>query len=39
LLLGQLIAVANESFSKEIGVLPESAIEEIERRIKIILSL
>ena len=39
LLLGQLIAVANESFSKEIGALPESAIEEIERRIKIILSL
>jgi mRNA-degrading endonuclease toxin of MazEF toxin-antitoxin module len=39
LLLGQLIAVANESFSKELGALPESAIEEIERRIKTILSL
>ena len=38
LLLGQLIAVSNESFSKEIGALPENAIEEIERRIKIILS-
>ena len=39
LLLGQLIAVANESFGKEIGTLPESAFEEIERRIKIILDL
>jgi len=39
LLLGQLIAVSNESFSKEIGVLPEKTIEEIERRIKIILDL
>jgi mRNA interferase MazF len=39
LLLGQLIAVANESFVKEIGSLPGSTIEEIERRIRIILDL
>lgn len=39
LLLGQLIAVANESFTKEIGSLPGSAIEEIERRVRIILDL
>jgi mRNA interferase MazF len=39
LLLGQLIAVANESFRKEIGNLPLSAFEEIERRIRIILGL
>ena len=39
LLLGQLIAVANESFCKEIGSLPESTIEEVERRVRTILSL
>jgi mRNA interferase MazF len=39
LLLGQLIAVANESFSKEIGSLPGSTIEEIERRVRILLGL
>ena len=39
LLLGQLIAVANESFAKEIGSLPGSTIEEIERRVRIILDL
>lgn len=39
LLLGQLIAVANESFTKEIGSLPGSTIEEIERRVRIILDL
>jgi mRNA interferase MazF len=39
LLLGQLIAVANESFCKEIGSLPESTIEEVERRVRIILNL
>ena len=31
LLLGQLIAVANESFCKEIGSLPGSTIEEVEQ--------
>jgi mRNA interferase MazF len=39
LLLGQVIAVANESFRREIGVLPDSLMEELERRIRIILSL
>jgi mRNA interferase MazF len=39
LLLGQLIAVANESFYKEIGSLPEKMIEEVERRVRIILGL
>jgi mRNA interferase MazF len=39
LLLGQLIAVANESFCKEIGSLSRSVIEEVERRIGIILGL
>ena len=39
LLLGQLIAVANESFCKEIGSLPGSTIEEVERRVRIILGL
>jgi mRNA interferase MazF len=39
LLLGQLIAVANESFRREIGVLPDHLMEELERRIRIILSL
>jgi mRNA interferase MazF len=39
LLLGQLMAVANESFRKEIGSLSPSAFEEVERRIRIILDL
>ena len=39
LLLGQLIAVANESFRREIGVLPDHLMDELERRIRIILSL
>ena len=39
LLLGQLIAVANESFGKEIGSLPERLLEEIERRVRILLAL
>jgi mRNA interferase MazF len=39
LLLGQLIAVANESFSREIGSLPGNMIEEVERRVRIILGL
>ena len=38
-LLGQLIAVANESFRREIGVLPNPLMEELEKRIRIILSL
>ncbi|MGH7772217.1 MAG: type II toxin-antitoxin system PemK/MazF family toxin [Candidatus Binatia bacterium] len=39
LLLGQLIAVANESFRDEIGILPDDLMEELEKRIRIILSL
>ena len=39
LLLAQVIAVANESFRHEIGTLPDSVMEEIENRIRIILSL
>ena len=39
LLLGQLIAVANESFRQEIGTLPHAMMEELENRIRIILSL
>lgn len=39
LLLGQLIAVANESFRQEIGVLPDELKEELEKRVRIILSL
>jgi mRNA interferase MazF len=39
LLLGQVIAVANESFRQEIGRLPDSAMQELENRIRIILDL
>lgn len=39
LLLGQLIAVANESFRKEIGILPTPLMEELENRIRILLGL
>jgi mRNA interferase MazF len=39
LLLGQLIAVSNESFRHEIGALPESSLHEVENRIRIILDL
>ncbi len=39
LLLGQLIAVANESFREQIGVLPGELMEELARRVRIILSL
>jgi mRNA interferase MazF len=39
LLLGQVIAVANESFRQEIGTLPDPMMEEIENRIRIILNL
>ncbi len=38
-LLGQLIAVANESFRQEIGVLPDDLMDEVERRVRIILDL
>ena len=39
LLLGQLIAVANESFRREIGALGKDALDELEQRIRVILSL
>ncbi|HXV78491.1 MAG TPA: type II toxin-antitoxin system PemK/MazF family toxin [Candidatus Binatia bacterium] len=39
LLLGQMIAVANESFRQEVGALPNDLMEEIENRIRIILTL
>lgn len=39
LLLGQLVAVANESFRQEIGFLPDSAMNELEARIRVILGL
>jgi mRNA interferase MazF len=39
LLVGQLIAVANESFRQEIGALPNSLMEELENRIRVILGL
>ena len=39
LLLGQVIAVANESFRKEIGLLSNSTMEEVENRIRILLTL
>jgi len=39
LLLGRLIAVANESFRQEIGILPDSLMQELETRIRVILSL
>lgn len=38
-LLGQIIAMANESFRQEIGTLPDSLMDEVENRIRIILSL
>ena len=39
LLLGQLIAVANESFRQEIGALPDDLMDEMEKRVRIILGL
>ena len=39
LLLGQVIAVANQSFRQEIGSLPNALMDELENRIRIILSL
>ncbi len=38
-LVGQLIAVANESFQREIGALPTLLMRELERRVKILLEL
>jgi hypothetical protein len=38
-LIGQLIAVANQSFKREIGVLPATLLRELERRVRIVLEL
>ncbi|MBI5480519.1 MAG: type II toxin-antitoxin system PemK/MazF family toxin [Deltaproteobacteria bacterium] len=38
-LVGQVIAVANESFHKEIGGLPPTLMEELSRRVRIVLDL
>ena len=38
-LIGQLIAVANESFQREIGALPTVLLREVERRVRILLEL
>ena len=38
ILIAQLIAVANESFRQEIGTLPNALLEELEKRIRIVLS-
>jgi mRNA interferase MazF len=39
LLLGQLIAVANDSFRREIGALRKDELDELEQRIRAILNL
>ncbi len=39
LLLGQLIAVANESFHRKIGALSDNLLDAVEQRIRIILRL
>lgn len=36
-LVGQLIAVANESFTRELGTLPVTLLQELEQRVRIIL--
>jgi mRNA interferase MazF len=38
-LIGQLIAVANESFKREIGVLPAGLLRDLERRVRIVMEL
>jgi len=39
MLIGQLIAVANESFRREIGALPVALLQDLERRVRILLEL
>jgi mRNA-degrading endonuclease toxin of MazEF toxin-antitoxin module len=39
LLLGQLIAVANDSFRREIGALRKDELDEVEQRVRAILNL
>lgn len=38
-LVGQLIAVANESFQRELGALPVATLRDLERRVRIVLDL
>ena len=38
-LIGQVIAVANESFKREIGVIPAPLMRDLERRVRIVLGL
>ena len=38
-LIGQIIAIANESFRRELGVLDTDLMRELERRIGIVLEL
>src|SRR3972149_274496 len=37
-LIGQMIAGANESFKREIGALPATLLHELERRIRMVLA-
>jgi len=36
-LVGQLIAVANESFTRELGTLPATLLQELGQRVRIVL--
>ena len=38
-LIGQIIAIANESFRRELGVLDTDLMRELERRLRIVLDL
>ena len=38
-LIGQILAIANESFRRELGVLDTGLMRELERRIRIVLEL
>jgi mRNA interferase MazF len=38
-LIGQLIAVANESFRRELGALPAALLRDLERRVRVLLEL
>ncbi|MBI4842134.1 MAG: hypothetical protein HY803_13880 [candidate division NC10 bacterium] len=38
-LIGHLIAVANESFKREIGVLPVALLRALERSLQLVLEL
>ena len=38
-LVGQIIAVANESFKREIGALPSTLLGDLEQRVRTVLGL